>query len=125
MLGHDLFVGRHHVLAALDGLQDQRPGRLLTTNDFDDDVDFRIVDNRQRIGNQRRGQTDRARLVRIADEHFADLHRAADASFERVALVQEHSGDAAADGPQAEQPNTQWPGRRHVGALASECVVIR
>ena len=102
MLGHDLFVGRHHVLATFNRLEDQRARRLLAADDFDHSVDGRIIDDFARIGDQRNGQVERSRFAGIAHEHLADLHWPAYTPFQRSALVQQHPGDAAANGPQSE-----------------------
>ena len=60
-----------------------------------------------RVGDQRQLDVDGARLVEIAHQHLADLHRPADASLERVALGQQHARHAGADRAQSEQPDAQ------------------
>jgi hypothetical protein len=42
-------VGSHHMLAVLDGLQHQILGDCVATNQFDHDIDVRIIDNGKRI----------------------------------------------------------------------------
>jgi hypothetical protein len=95
MLGHHLLVGGNHVFTALDGLQDERPGRFLPANDFDDDVHARIVEDHAWVSDEREWwQLNGPSLVRVAHQDLADLDRAADTSLERVVLGQQYASDA-------------------------------
>jgi hypothetical protein len=118
VFGHDLLVGRDDVFAPLDGSQDQRAGRLFPADHFDDDVHRRVVQDRPRIGHQRHVKVHAARLVRVAHQDLADLHRAADAALQRVALGHEHACHAGADGAQTQQPDAERSSHAQVGALA-------
>jgi hypothetical protein len=91
------------MLAAFDGLQDQRSRRLLAANDFDHHVNGWIVDDQQWIGDQRRFQLHATGFRRIADEDLTDYDVPANAALECVALAEEHAGDARTDRAQAKQ----------------------
>jgi hypothetical protein len=45
VLGKQRLVGGDHVLAVVDGLQNQRLGDITTADQFDDDVDLGVTDD--------------------------------------------------------------------------------
>src|SRR5207248_4838741 len=118
----DLLVGRHHVFASLDGLQDERAGRLFAAKDLDDDIHRRVVEYRACVGDQWRLEAHAARLVRVADQHLADLHRPPDATLQGVVLGQQHAGDAAADSAQTQEADAERAKSAHAAALAGRRV---
>src|SRR5690606_17010919 len=50
MHGDQCLVGGHHVLAILDGLEHQLLGNGVATDELDDDIDFRVVDQLEDVG---------------------------------------------------------------------------
>jgi hypothetical protein len=106
MHGEQRLVGSDHVLAIGDRLHDHFLGHTVATDQLDNDVDFRIIDQRKGIiGHAGRatgdllGQLD----VLVGDGRNANRTAGTAGNFLRVAL--ENSPGATADGADADKAN--------------------
>jgi hypothetical protein len=87
--GQQRLVGRHDMLAIGDGLHDHFLGHAVTADQFNDDVDFRIVDQRKGIiGHAGSFTGDLLGQLNIFVGHGRNANRTAGAAsnFFRVAL---------------------------------------
>jgi len=110
VLGDDVLVGRHHVLAPLQRPRDVAPGRLDpaagAADELDDDVDRRIVQDLPGVGGDPfQSHGDAAGLRRIPHQDPADLDGAAGAVGKLLRVLCHDFDDAGTDGAEAHQPD--------------------
>ena len=97
-------VGGDDVLAGTDRIEHQRSRDAGAADQFDDDVDARVGDDRARIVDDTRAVADDppcARDVEIG--HQRDLDAAAGPTLNLVLVARQHVESAATDGTDAEQ----------------------
>ena len=103
MDGDERLVSGDHVLAVLDGAQDQRPRRLEPADELDDDPHLGVVDHRRRVlGEHDAVEREVARLVEIADAGAGDLDGTPGAAADLVLIAAQD-----AQGPAAHRPHPQ------------------
>ena len=101
--GDEGLVGRDHVLAATNRLEDEPAGRIGAADELDDDVDVGIAHDLARIG----GESDAlggadARPVERPDRGPRDHDVAAGPARDLLAVASQHVDGAAADRSEAE-----------------------
>ncbi len=103
VLGDQMLVGGDHVLAVGDRLQHQFARWLEPADQFDHDVDFRVVDDVERVGRQRQVAGQRTGFFQVAHgrAHHADFAPGAAGDFFGIAA--QHGERAATDSAQAQQ----------------------
>ena len=114
--GQQGLVGRDHVLARRKGAFNQALRRFDAAHEFQDDGDFRIVDQVVGIGGDR-GSLGHGGVgpgfFQVADKHGLDGDLAAGAGLDHIAVVREDSGDARAHRAESGQTHHQrGKGRR-------------
>ncbi len=101
-------VGGDDVLARGQQIEHRLPGPVNAADDFDRDLDRRVVDHLLEIGgDERPGKIHIARLVEIAQHDAAQLERSAGAGGEPLGMVEQQFGDARADGAAADQGDAE------------------
>ncbi len=99
-------VGGDHVLAIGNSLHHNLLGHAIAADQFDNDVDFRIVDHRERIvGNPRDPARDLPGEVDILVCHRGDLNRTAGTAGNFFCVTLENGPGATADGADADKAN--------------------
>ena len=106
MHGEQRLVGRDHMLAIGDGLHDHFLGHAVATDQFDDDVDFRIIDQRKGVVGHAGGATgDLSGQFHILVGHGRDANRTAGATGNFFLVALENGPGATADGADADKAN--------------------
>src|SRR5690606_24595767 len=105
--GQQGLVGRDHVLALGNGLQDAVAGDRIAPHQLDDDVDVRILRQRHAVGGDGDiGADQRTRLGHVAHRHGGDFDAPPGAAGDLAAVLGQDRPDPAADDTQPEQTNT-------------------
>ena len=100
--GEQGLVGGDHGFALRERGENHRPGDAAAADEFDDDLDLRIVDDFLPVGgHQFAGDRIRARLVERLDGDFAENELHAEARGHEAAVFLPRVEDAAADGSAA------------------------
>ncbi len=105
VLGQQRFVGRHHVLALAQRGQDRLFGEAFAAHHFNDDVDFRVLQDLARIADENTGPKGDAPiggLVQVGD--IFELERNAGVRFEQVLLLDQQTRHAGSDRAASDQP---------------------
>ena len=105
MPGDHVFVGRHHMLAVLQRRQHQAMRRFLASQEFDHDLNFRIVQNLRRVGRQLRVAVNSPRLFQIPHQNLFDLQIGAGLAGHHRGIGLENLHYSAADRAEPEQPD--------------------
>ena len=101
---HDFLVGGDDVLAGFERAAQVLLGGLDAAEDFDDDVDVRIVDHGRRVGGEAIGGYRRvAGLIRIAHERALNSDRAAKLPLQGLGALVQVARDRRPDIANAEQ----------------------
>jgi hypothetical protein len=106
MHGEQRLVGGNDMLAIGDGLHDHFLGHAIAADQLDDDVDFRVIDQRKSVvGNSGSATGHQFGQLDIFVGHGSNLDRTSGAAgnFLRVAL--ENSPGTTADGADADKAN--------------------
>ncbi|MCY1356691.1 hypothetical protein D9M69_431510 [compost metagenome] len=98
--GDQRLVGGDHVLAVLDGFEDQLAGLGVATDQLDDDVDFRVVDQLENVRGDG-GGTGIAFRVRTTGGNLRNLDSTPGTAGNLLGVAFEYVEGAATDGPQA------------------------
>ena len=99
-------VGRHHVLPVFDGLEYEFLGHTVTADQLDDDIDFRIGDDREGIVGQPAGTArDLLRKIKILVRNHRDLDGPPRAARDFLGIALENSKGATTDSADAEKSN--------------------
>ena len=89
LLGHDLLVGRDHVLATIQGLPNVLRRWTLTAHQLDYDMNLRVGENILDLGGQQLGKgANRTGLAEVLDQNPSQRYRAADFLFKGAAALQ-------------------------------------
>ena len=110
VMGEHVLVGRHDGLAGREGGRDERPGRLVATDQLDDDVHVGRGDEvRRRVGQQVLRNPGRGVSVHVADGDPRELERPAVAGRSRQSFrrLKQGTDDLAADAPGAEHADAK------------------
>ena len=106
VLGQQGLVRRDHVLAALQQLQHDRPGRLQAADHLHHGGNLRVVqDLRQVVGQHSGGQRDVARPRQVRIDHLHQLQPLGGVLGQAVAALQQQPRHARADGSEADDGN--------------------
>src|SRR5690606_7484240 len=93
-------VGGDHVLAVLDGLQDQFAGLGVATDQLDDDVDFRVVGHVEDVGGDG-GSAGFTLRVGTTSGNLGNFDSTPGTAGNLLGVAFEYVECAATDGPQA------------------------
>ena len=108
MVGQQSLVGRNDVLAGFQCSENERLRRRRSPDEFDDDVDRRVVQCNVRIGRDNSGREfDSPYFVEVANDDRAKHQRPARPLGESVAVIEEQFRHAGADGTAAENRNAE------------------
>jgi hypothetical protein len=111
MLSHDFLVGRYNVLAASQSADDVLMRWIFPTHHFDDEVDTWIIQDLIGVYGKQFAM-EGARLAPIAHQDTTKLKGTADATAQKVALLNKRVGYRGTHYPHAKEANTK---RRHTG----------
>ena len=104
----DVLVRGDDRLAGTECGRDERPGRLVATHQFDDDVDLgRGHEMRRRVRQQVCRDPGRAGLRQVAARHADDLERRSVGRRQAVMAVQHPADDGATHGAGAQDSDAQ------------------
>ena len=105
MVGQQGLVGGDHVLAPLDGGQDEVPGRGQAADELHHDVDLGVVqDVLGPGGKQRPVHRHRPGALQVQVRHLGQHQFRPQAPGQHLPLLGEQAHHAAAHGPEAQQP---------------------
>jgi len=106
MHGEQRLVGGDHVLAVGDGLHDHVLGHAVAADQLDDDVDFRVIDQREGVvGNPGGAAGDLFGGFDIAVGDGRDADRPAGAARDFLRVTVKNGPGATADGADADKAN--------------------
>ena len=107
MHGQQGLVGGDHVLAVLDGLQDQLLGHAVAADELHHNVDFRIRHHRESVVRQPGGGAggDLPGQLQVLVRHCGDADRPAGAAGDFFLVTLENGEGAATDGADAQESN--------------------
>ena len=110
MSGEQGFVGRDDVLAGRQGVEHDLFSETGAAEQFDDDVNLRVVDRGRDVGRDQLARHGRPCLRKVADDDMLQVDGPARPEGDAVRVPQEQSRHAAADGPAADHRNVQRVG---------------